>query len=264
MGFVYYRVRAQAHASKKWSLGKGAANGLQTRVFYQCAWYVLSFLISWPILFAVYLASIDVNGPYGLTLIIAMLAPLQGFNNFCVYLRPKLLHWKTVRDKRRKKQKASQAGNVGHAHLSSGGTTTHMHSSFQNSSGLANRRQVVPSHGQELNRSVTALDGSETERGDEEVFLSPRHKRNAFALEFSESEHDPAQLVMTDTADAKQNDNDDEDGYVDPSVEIVEMNEHATDAHADQNSNSNVIINAEVEEISQFRSTRPFRIVEEE
>jgi hypothetical protein len=77
MSTVYYKVRSQSRTSKKWSLGPPNPNSLETRVFYQSLWYVLSFLVSWPILFAMYLASVDVGGPYGLTITIAFLAPLQ-------------------------------------------------------------------------------------------------------------------------------------------------------------------------------------------
>ncbi|GAX19444.1 hypothetical protein FisN_19Hh016 [Fistulifera solaris] len=257
MGFVYYRVRAQAQASQKWSMQRGAPSGLQTRVFYQCLWYVLSFLISWPILFAVYLASIDVNGPYGFTLIIAMLAPLQGFNNFCVYLRPKLLHWKTVRDKRRKKQQSSQQNGLGHGCYPTGGTTQ-MNSSYQNSSGLANRRQVVPS------RSVT--DFSETERVEDAICVSQNdYSDNAYALEFSEtvhdSDHDSDQLVEAEVVHAEHviEKDVDEDEYVDPSVEIVEMNEHTDVGH-----NNNEEILADENGLSHFQLRRTSRIAEED
>jgi hypothetical protein len=77
MSTVYYKVRSQSRTSKKWSLGPAKPNSLEARVFYQSLWYVLSFLVSWPILFAMYLASVDVGGPYGLTIMIAFLAPLQ-------------------------------------------------------------------------------------------------------------------------------------------------------------------------------------------
>jgi hypothetical protein len=257
MGFVYYRVRAQAQASQKWSMQRGAPSGLQTRVFYQCLWYVLSFLISWPILFAVYLASIDVNGPYGFTLIIAMLAPLQGFNNFCVYLRPKLLHWKTVRDKRRKKQQSSQQNGLGHGCYPTGGTTQ-MNSSYQKSSGLANRRQVVPS------RSVT--DFSETERVEDAICVSQNdYSDNAYALEFSEtvhdSDHDSDQLVEAEVVHAEHviEKDVDEDEYVDPSVEIVEMNEHTDVGH-----NNNEEILADENGLSHFQLRRTSRIAEED
>ena len=39
---------------------------------------VLAFYISWPILFSVYLASIDQRRPLGLTVLVAFVAPLQG------------------------------------------------------------------------------------------------------------------------------------------------------------------------------------------
>ena len=68
----------------------GASGKLERDVFRQCFFYTCAFYISWPILFSVYLASVDVKGPFGLTLTVAFVAPLQGFNNFLVYLRPKV------------------------------------------------------------------------------------------------------------------------------------------------------------------------------
>lgn len=89
MFLVYWKVRKQSAASKKWSFGVGSASKLEQAVFWQCLCYVLAFYISWPILFAVYLFSIDENGPFGLALTVAFLAPLQGFNNWLVYVRGK-------------------------------------------------------------------------------------------------------------------------------------------------------------------------------
>ena len=109
---VYCKVRSQANKARKWSMGNkglkkgGARNVLERTVFYQSIFYVMSFLISWPILFAMYLASVDVDGPYGLTATIAFVAPLQGFNNFLVYIRPKINQWRRERQKlKEKKQK---------------------------------------------------------------------------------------------------------------------------------------------------------------
>ena len=48
-------------------------------------------VFQWPILFSVYLASVDVKGPLGLTLTVAFVAPLQGFTNFLVFVRPRLM-----------------------------------------------------------------------------------------------------------------------------------------------------------------------------
>lgn len=81
---VYVKVRERARASSKWTFGIGKANTLEKQVFWQCFFYVLAFYTTWPILFAVYLASVDIGGPYGLTMTIAFVVPLQGFNNFLV------------------------------------------------------------------------------------------------------------------------------------------------------------------------------------
>lgn len=66
---------------------------------------------SWPILFAVYLASVDQNGPFWLSVIVAFVAPLQGFSNLIVYLRPKLMN---------KKKKRGAAGSGSGSRISSG------------------------------------------------------------------------------------------------------------------------------------------------
>jgi len=95
MWVVYRAVQVQTTKAKKWRLGGGSGgkNSLEREVFWQCLFYVLAFYITWPIMFSVYLASVDVDGPLGLTLTIAFLAPLQGFWNSLVYLRPKIKQW---------------------------------------------------------------------------------------------------------------------------------------------------------------------------
>ena len=97
MFIIYNKVRAQAAISRRWSISIGQASRLHPTVFWQCLFYVLAFYITWPILFGVYLASVDANGPLWLTLIVAFVAPLQGFNNFLVYVRPKLSSTTTTR-----------------------------------------------------------------------------------------------------------------------------------------------------------------------
>ncbi|CAB9527065.1 expressed unknown protein [Seminavis robusta] len=101
MLFVYVKVRQQSASSRKWSLGIGQAGRIERAVFWQCLFYMLAFYVTWPILFSVYLASVDVHGPLRLTLTVAFVAPLQGFNNWLVYIRPKLLK---DRHKKRKSQ----------------------------------------------------------------------------------------------------------------------------------------------------------------
>ena len=87
--FMYGTVRHRAVKSQKWRLGAGKSS-IEAEVFWQCLFYVLAFYITWPILFSVYLASVDIGGPLSLTLTVAFVAPLQGFNNFLVFVRPKV------------------------------------------------------------------------------------------------------------------------------------------------------------------------------
>uniref|UniRef100_A0A7S3P6F5 G-protein coupled receptors family 2 profile 2 domain-containing protein n=1 Tax=Amphora coffeiformis TaxID=265554 RepID=A0A7S3P6F5_9STRA len=105
MWFVYRAVQVQATKAKKWRLGgdSGGKNSLEREVFWQCLLYVLAFYITWPIMFSVYLASVDIEGPLGLTLLIAFLAPLQGFWNSLVYLRPKIKLWLAASNKKSRK-----------------------------------------------------------------------------------------------------------------------------------------------------------------
>ena len=91
MIIVYRAVHIQAQKAKKWRLGSsGTGSTLEREVFWQCLWYCVAFYVTWPVMFAVYLASVDVNGPLALTLTVAFVAPLQGFSNWLVYVRPKL------------------------------------------------------------------------------------------------------------------------------------------------------------------------------
>jgi hypothetical protein len=89
---VYWSVRSKSQASRKWSLAFGNTNRLEQRVFWQALLYTLSFYVTWPIVLSVYITSFDVKlDAYGFTLVVAFVAPLQGFNNFLVYVRPKLM-----------------------------------------------------------------------------------------------------------------------------------------------------------------------------
>ena len=65
MLIVYGAVRSRAGASRKWSFGVGSASKLEQAVFWQCLFYVMAFYITWPIMFAVYLGSVGVDGPLG-------------------------------------------------------------------------------------------------------------------------------------------------------------------------------------------------------
>jgi len=88
---VYCNVRKHSRRAGKWRLsGKAKAATLERQVFWQCVSFALAFYITWPIVITIYLTSADVNGPLGLTITVAFVAPLQGFSNFLVYIRPRL------------------------------------------------------------------------------------------------------------------------------------------------------------------------------
>jgi hypothetical protein len=70
MCIVYYSVRKQAQKAKKWRLGGGKKGGrsLESEVFWQCFWYTIAFYVTWPIMFSVYLKSVDdKHGLFGLS-----------------------------------------------------------------------------------------------------------------------------------------------------------------------------------------------------
>lgn len=90
MVMLYCKVRTQSATSNKWSFGIGQANPMIRAVFWQCLFYTLAFYVTWPILFSVYVASVDEDGPFGLAMTVAFVAPLQGFSNCLVYIRPRL------------------------------------------------------------------------------------------------------------------------------------------------------------------------------
>ena len=87
MLFIYLHVRKKTLAARRWRLGSG---DLDNRVFWQALFYTLSFYITWKVVFLVYLTGIDtLKDKYGLSVLMAFVSPLQGFNNFLVYVRPK-------------------------------------------------------------------------------------------------------------------------------------------------------------------------------
>lgn len=95
---VFYEVREQSE-SEKWRLRQGHKSTMREgppismlkAVSWQCLFYVLAFFISWPILFIVYTTSFnELGGVFGLSMTVAFFAPLSGFSNCLVYLRPRL------------------------------------------------------------------------------------------------------------------------------------------------------------------------------
>ena len=95
MFIVYTSVRRHSRVANKWRLGFGKSSQLEQRVFGQALFYSISFYITWPVLLAVYLASVD-WASYGLAMFVAFVAPLQGMTNFLVYVRPTVMKSKVL------------------------------------------------------------------------------------------------------------------------------------------------------------------------
>lgn len=117
MLMVYWSVRQTDVAARKWKMESREVStsitttrqhqkktkkiSILTQVFWQSLLYTISFYITWPIMFAVYLAGADArSNRFGLAATVAFVAPLQGFNNFLVYVRPRITAF--VRSHRRR------------------------------------------------------------------------------------------------------------------------------------------------------------------
>ena len=95
MLIVYVSVRRKSKASRKWSIGFGTSGEMERRVFWQALLYTLSFYVTWPIILLVYADSVDIKvNNFWFSLLVAFVAPLQGFSNFLVYVRPRALEIK--------------------------------------------------------------------------------------------------------------------------------------------------------------------------
>ena len=112
---ILFSVYRKSQTAKRWRLQSGDTSGrpskmdiLLTKTLWQCLFYTLAFSITWPMVFAVYLESVDMNGYY-IALFYAFVAPLQGFNNFLVYVRPRIMNFFDQHRKRRDQLKAKSA-----------------------------------------------------------------------------------------------------------------------------------------------------------
>ena len=88
---MYLVVRAQSRASSKWSFRFGQSAKMEKMVFWQALFYTMSFYITWPIVLCVYVTGWDFEKKiFGFSLVVSLVAPLQGFNNSLVYSRPRI------------------------------------------------------------------------------------------------------------------------------------------------------------------------------
>jgi hypothetical protein len=104
MFLVYIKVRRQSQTANRWRLGNGGgADGkLARRVFWQSFFFVVALYGSWPILVLAEYSGDNrrLYELYGFWVVALTLAPLQGFFNFFVYTRPKMLrYWKQCRQR---------------------------------------------------------------------------------------------------------------------------------------------------------------------
>lgn len=92
MFLLYKKVRDQSLAGSRWSMRMSQNSAsLDRRVFWQALFYTMSFYITWPVMLCVYVSGWDFDrNIYGFSLLVAFVAPLQGFNNSLAYFRPSL------------------------------------------------------------------------------------------------------------------------------------------------------------------------------
>ena len=101
MATVCWDVYSKEKASAKWrgGAGAGASNNsrgrqtLSSRVFWQSFWYLMAFYLTWPAYLGLQYSWAGGSNfaNYGLVLAGAVMAPLQGFWNMMVYIRPRYL-----------------------------------------------------------------------------------------------------------------------------------------------------------------------------
>lgn len=65
-----------------------AQQRLERDVFWQCVLYAVAFCITWPILAVAEIEGNNFDMPMGFWVVVALVGPLQGFNNSLCYFRP--------------------------------------------------------------------------------------------------------------------------------------------------------------------------------
>lgn len=91
MVLVYLGVRKLSRNSRRWRFSSGQSVNMEQQVFYQALFFTLSFYVTWPIVLCVYVTGWDHEKQnFGFAALVAFVAPLQGFNNALVFIRPKL------------------------------------------------------------------------------------------------------------------------------------------------------------------------------
>jgi hypothetical protein len=138
MVLVYWAVRQQMIAARKWQFGSSAmqhqvpesartdvSDGsfqsrraqkkrhstiqiMERQTLWQALFYLGAFYATWPIL-AASLLFLDAHDVYPLVLFVLILAPMQGFFNFLAYARPRILT--RMEERRKTRRQLHQAAN---------------------------------------------------------------------------------------------------------------------------------------------------------
>ena len=82
---------------------------LENEVFWQCLWYILAFVVIWPVCFVIDAIALSggLSDNFALGLLAQFVIPLQGLTNALVYFRPRIRTWWK---KSRSAQRATQEG----------------------------------------------------------------------------------------------------------------------------------------------------------
>ena len=91
IAIVTLAVRRNLRRSNKWRRGGNKSQDLQTQVLWQAVFYLFAFYVSYPLLIVSNIRPVLVSSPYWFYLATITLAPLQGFSNFLVYVRPRVM-----------------------------------------------------------------------------------------------------------------------------------------------------------------------------
>ena len=107
MGTIVLSVRAKAKKAAKWrqpgDKKKSKSSELEKQVLWQAIFYLGAFYISFPIL--ILSNAIADSRRYWLFVLATSIAPLQGFNNCLVYIRPRVLRYLRNKQKARAESK---------------------------------------------------------------------------------------------------------------------------------------------------------------
>jgi hypothetical protein len=100
MLMVYCEVRRVDRVGNKWRMFSSVHSSsvtkkkLENAIFWQSVFYLGALYLSWPILLVSNFSSLSKGSlyfPYAHWVVATFLCPLQGFSNFVVYARPRLL-----------------------------------------------------------------------------------------------------------------------------------------------------------------------------